>query len=161
MSNFQQANDFLMTEGGKSFPFNEIGDKVTGEVVSAEVRQQTDLDTGEKLTWSDGQPRMQMVVELQTALRDGGDNDDGIRTIYAKGGKFDVGSGTGQAMKNAIATAVREGGGTGLNPGDQLVVAWTGEGVKKNRGFNAPKLYTASYRKAAPPSVSGADLFDD
>jgi hypothetical protein len=63
-------------------------------------------------------------------------------------------------MKDAIAAAVRAGGGTGINPGDQLAVAWTGEGVKKNRAFNAPKLYSASWKPAVPASVGASDLFD-
>jgi hypothetical protein len=48
-----------------------------------------------------------------------------------------------------------------LNPGDSLAVALTGLGVKKNRGFNAPKLYEASWKPPVPASVSGRDLFDD
>jgi len=160
MSNtMSNPNDFLMAEGGKSFSFDQIGDKVVGEVVSSEVRQQTDLDTGEKLTWNDGSPRNQLVITLQTELHDS-ESDDGIRTIYAKGGKFDVATGEGLAMKEAIAKAVREAKGTGLFPGDQLAVAYTGDGQRKNRGFNPPKLYTASY-KAHVAAVSGADLFDD
>jgi len=154
------ANDFLMQTGGKSFPFEKLSDVVIGEVISAEVRQQTDLDTGEKLTWSDGSPRNQLVITLQTGLKSG-DEDDGVRTIYAKGGKYDVAEGTGMSMKEAIAKAVRDGGGTGLNPGDQLAVAYTGNGVKKNRGFSAPKLYEASWKRSVPASVSGKDLFDD
>jgi hypothetical protein len=133
---------------------------VIGEIISAEVRQQTDVDTGEKLTWTDGSPRNQLVITLQTSLHTN-DEDDGIRQIFAKGGKFDIADGDGQSMKDAIAKAVRDGGGTGLNPGDNLAVAYTGNGVKKNRAFNAPKLYSASWKKATPASVSGKDLFDN
>jgi hypothetical protein len=156
----KDANDFLMQQGGKAFPFEHLNDVAIGEVVSAEIRQQTDVDTGEKLFWTDGSPRMQLVVTLQTQLHTN-DDDDGIRQVFAKGGAHEVASGEGQAMKPAIAQAVRDGGGSGLNPGDQLAIAWTGEGVKKNRAFNAPKLYTASWKPAAPSSVSGKDLFDN
>jgi hypothetical protein len=159
MSIDRAANDFLMMEGGKSFPFEKLNDVCIGEVISAEVRQQTDLESGEKLFWPDGQERKQLVITLQTSLKTS-DEDDGVRTIYAKGGKFDTADGEGTSMKEAIATAVRQGGGTGLNPGDQLAVAYTGNGVKKNRGFNPPKLYSASWKPAQPASVSGADLFD-
>lgn len=160
MSVTKDANELLMQQGGKAFPFEKLNDVVIGEVISAEVRQQTDVDTGEKLTWTDGSPRLQLVITLQTSLRNS-DDDDGVRQIFAKGGSHEVASGEGQAMKPAIAQAVRDGGGTGINPGDQLAVAWTGEGVKKNRAFNAPKLYTASWKPAAPSSVSGKDLFDN
>jgi hypothetical protein len=161
MSVTKDANDLLMQQGGKSFPFEKLNDVVIGEVVSAEVRQQTDVDTGEKLTWTDGSPRNQLVITLQTSLTDNGDDDDGLRQIFAKGGKHDVAEGDGQSMKDAIAKAVRDGGGTGIHPGDHLAVAYTGNGVKKNRAFNAPKLYSASWKPAAPASVSGKDLFDN
>jgi len=160
MSVSKEANDLLMQAGGKSFPFEKINDTVIGDVVSVEVRQQTDVETGEKLTWTDGSPRNQLVITLQTSLSSN-DDDDGIRSIFAKGGKYDVAEGEGQSMKDAIAKAVRDGGGTGLNPGDHLAVAYTGNGVKKNRAYSAPKLYSASWKKATPASVSGKDLFDD
>jgi hypothetical protein len=159
MSVTKDANDLLMQQGGKSFPFDHLNDVVMGEVMSAEVRQQTDVDTGEKLFWTDGSPRNQLVITLQTALSVG-DDDDGIRQIFAKGGKHDVAEGEGQSMKDAIAKAVRDGGGTGLNPGDELAVAWTGNGVKKNKAYSAPKLYSASWKPAKPASVGAADLFD-
>lgn len=159
MSVMKETNDFLMAQGGKAFPFEKLNDVVIGEVISAEVRQQTDVETGEKLTWTDGSPRMQLVITLQTSLKSS-DDDDGVRQIFAKGGTFEVASGEGQSMKSAIAQAVRDGKGNGLNPGDQLAVAWTGEGVKKNRAYNAPKLYTASWKPAPAQSVSGKDLFD-
>lgn len=160
MSIDQSANDFLMAEGGKSFPFENLDDVVIGTVVSANVAQQTDVDTGVKLEWSDGTPRMQLVITLQTDLRND-DNDDGIRMVYAKGGKHDIEKGEGQSMKDAIAKAVRDGGGKGLNPGDRLAVAYTGIGVRKNRAFNPPKLYTASWTKAPEPGISSRDLFGD
>ena len=34
--------------------------------MEAESRQQSDLETGELLTWPDGRPRMMLVVTLQT-----------------------------------------------------------------------------------------------
>jgi hypothetical protein len=155
----QSANDFLMQQGGKSYPFEKIGDCCVGEVVAAEPRQQTDVDTGEKLTWADGTPRMQLVITIQTTERTS-DEDDGIRMLYAKGGKFDIAEGTGSSMKEAIAKAVRDKNGTGLHVGDKLWVALSGTGVKKNRAFNAPKLYEAQY-EAAKREVSGSALFDN
>lgn len=155
-----EANDFLMAEGGKSFRFDNIDDVVVGTVVSAQVAQQTDVKTGEKLFWPSGEPRKQLVITLQTDLRDR-DDDDGIRVIYAKGGKYDVERGEGTSMKDAIAEAVRAGGGTGLNPGDKLAVAHTGLGVRSNRAFNAPKLYVAQWSPAPAPSVSARELFGD
>lgn len=153
-----EVTDFLFSGGAKAFPFNAIGDKARGTIVSAEVRQQTSMEGNKPLTWDDGSPRMQLVIVLQTTIKDD-DDDDGKRTLYAKGGNFDIGTGSGSSMRNAIADAVKASGSKSLDEGDELVVAYTGNGVAK-RGYQAPKLYTASFKKAVA-SVAADDLFDD
>lgn len=158
MSN-DAVNDFLFQQGGKSFPFEEVGDSVEGEILSCEIRQQTSVDTGELLTFSDGSPRKQLVVTLQTKLHDN-DDDDGIRTVYAKGGRYDVATGEGTSMRDAIAEAVKSTSASAIEEGGTLVVAFTGLGVKKSKGQNAPKLYTAGYRKPKA-SVAASALFSD
>ena len=155
MSN--DVNDFLFAGGAKAFQFNTIGDKCSGVIESADVRQQTSME-GEKLEWSDGSPRMQLVLTLKTAAHDT-DDDDGLRTLYAKGGNFDIAQGSGMAMRNAIADAVKQSGAKTLDAGDHLDVAFSGYGVAK-RGYQAPKLYVARFRKAET-SVDVNDLFDD
>lgn len=156
MSN--DVSSFLFEGAGKSFQFNKIGDIVRGTIESAEMRQQTSLDDGKALTWDDGRPRMMLVITLQTADKDN-DDDDGKRTIYAKGGRFEVAEGEGQSMRDAIADAVKEAKASTIDPGDELAVGYTGNG-KAKRGYNAPKLYSASFRKATA-SVSASDLFGD
>lgn len=158
MSNHDDINDFLFQAGARAFPFNEMGDVVRGTIESAEMRQQTSLDDNKPLFWPDGSPRKQLVIVLQTELHDT-DDDDGKRTIYAKGGRFEAEKGEGLAMRDAIADAVRAAKATKLEPGDELAVGFTGEGRAK-RGFSAPKLYSASFRKATK-SVSASDLFGD
>src|SRR6187455_1233544 len=153
MSN--DINDFLFQGGAKAFQFNDIGDSVEGRVVNAEMRQQTSIE-GTKLTWDNGDPRMQLVITLQTSLHDN-DDDDGQRTIYAKGGRYDTQVGEGTSMRDAIADAVRTMGEKRLEEGDELVVAFTGKGVAK-RGYSAPKLYTAGFRKGKA-GVDAAALF--
>lgn len=151
------VSDFLFAGGAKAFAFNEFGDTVAGTVETAEVRQQTSIE-GELLTWPDGKPRQQLVITLATKLKDN-DDDDGLRTIYAKGGRFDVAKGEGSSMRDAIAEAVRLIGAKSIEVGDELAVSYTGEGTAK-RGYNAPKLYTAGFRKAKP-SIKESDLFGD
>lgn len=158
----QDINDFLQGGGGKAAKFEELGDSVTGTITDARVTQQTSLEDNTPLTWSDGSPRMQLVISLQTDLHDDSD-DDGIRKVYAKGGKFEVASGSGSSMKEAIADAVKrasDGGKASLAEGGKLTVAFTGLGKKTNRAYSAPKLYKAKYE---PPtrSVAMDDLFDD
>lgn len=159
MSN--DVNDFLFSQGGKSFKFERIGDTVKGTVIKAEKRQQTSID-GAPLTWDDGTPRWQLVVTLQTDERTG-DDDDGVRMIYAKGGNFEVAKGEGTSMRNAIADAISEvipdPKDRSLDPGDELAVAYTGE-AKARRGYSPAKLYVAGFKKATH-SVKAADLFGD
>jgi hypothetical protein len=153
MSN--DVNDFLFQGGAKAFQFNHVGDSVEGRVVSAEMRQQTSIE-GQKLTWDNGDPRMQLVITLKTSLHDKED-DDGLRTIYAKGGRYDVQTGEGSSMRDAIADAVTVMKEKRLEEGDELVVAFTGQGVAK-RGYSQPKLYTAGFRKGKA-GVDAAALF--
>jgi hypothetical protein len=152
------VDDFLFGGGGKAAKFEEIGDSVEGDITDAVVGQQTDMETGAPLTWTDGSPRMQLVVTLQTD--DKSADDDGLRRIFAKGGKYEVDSGTGTSLKDAIGDAVKKAGAQTLAVGGRLKVGYTGVGKKTNRGFSAPKLYRATY---TPPvkSVSAEDLWDE
>lgn len=148
-------NDFLFEAGAKSAfgDSAEIGDTVKGRIVSAEVRQQTDPDGNLKF-WSDGKPRQQLVVVVQTDQGDG-DADDGQRTLYAKGGKYETASGTGTAMLDAIREAVKKAGAKGLDVGAVLTVKFSGLGKKTQAAFNPPKLYLAKYE---PGAVAVDDL---
>lgn len=152
-------NDFLFSSGAKAFPFENLDDGVEGEILSCDLRQQTSIDDGTPLTFADGRPRMQLVIQLQTKLHDN-DDDDGVRTVYAKGGRFEVAKGEGMSMRDAIAEAVKTAGASSLDTGGYLAVVHTGLGKAKSRGYNAPKLFTAGYRKPKA-SVSAKALFSD
>jgi len=157
MSN--DINDFLMGGGGKAAKFESLGDFVEGTITEVKLTQQTDMETQAPLTWSDGSPRMQLVVTLQTDLSDG-ENDDGARRLFAKGGNYEPATGSGKSLKDAIGDAVKKVGAKSIEEGGWLKVAYTGEGKKTNRGFSAPKLYKAAY-KAPVQSVAAEDLFED
>jgi len=154
----QDVNAYLFGGGGKAASFETVGDKVLGDITNVELQQQTDLEENKPLFWDNGQPRMILVITLDTDLRED-DDDDGVRRIYAKGGKFEVESGTGKAMKDAIADAVKAAGAKSIDVGGQLAVVHSGLAKRKTRGHNAAKLFTAQYR---PPttSVAASDLFD-
>lgn len=147
----QSADAFLLGGGGKSASFENIGDSITGTVVSTEVRQQTDL-SGNPRTWDDGNPIMQLVVKLQTSHREDQD-DDGIRAVYVKGSKK-AGS---RSLHDAVATAVRSSGAKSLEEGGTLTVTHDGTEPSSTRGFNDRKLYTASY--VAPDHAAQAGDF--
>lgn len=160
----QDINDFLFGGGGAAAKFESLGDMVVGRVIEADLKQQTSMDDNKPLYWDNGDPRMQLVIKLQTEERDPTkDDDEGIRTLYAKGGNFEVADGQGKSMKDAIADALKKAEIKTLDNTVELKVAYTGEGKKTNRGYSAPKLFTAKATKvAAPkPAVDTSDLFDD
>ena len=148
------SNDFLLGGGSASARFDVVGDTVTGTITNQEVRQQTDIATGEPLVWANGDPRMQLLVTLQTALRDD-DDDDGLRTLYVKGSKK-AGS---RSLHDAVASAVRAASSKGLEDGGTLTVKYVGDEPSQTRGFNPRKLYEATYQVAPiKAAASGAYL---
>ena len=141
------AEQFLMGGGVASAKFEAPGDTVSGIIDEApEVRQQTDIGTGEPVFWPSGDPKMQLIVTLQTNLRDNND-DNGKRRIYVKG----------KSLTEAVREAVKKTGARGLEVGGTLSVTYTGDG-QASRGFNPPKLYTATYARPDTTAASGSFL---
>ncbi len=133
----------LAGNGGNSFRFDQPGATVTGQILDMSEEQQTDLQTGEPKTFSNGQPMTMFRVELLTDERDPGDQfDEGKRSIYLKGSRASESRSSMAAVLDAVKKAT---GSTNLAAGGILTLTYTGDGVAKNRGFNAPKLYEASY----------------
>lgn len=156
MSTSDAVNEFLRSQGAKAFPFENMGDTVSGEIAALDVRQQTDLETGEPLTWKDGSPRQVLVITLQTELQDD-ESDDGLRTVWARGGNYMVANGKGTSSLTAIKDAIRKAGAKDIEIGAMLTVQYSGTGKSSNRAFTPPKLYSAAY-KAAEQNVSLDDL---
>lgn len=141
----------LNAGGSASFSFDNPGDAVTGRVVNLEELQQTDLQTGQPKTFDNGQPMMMYRVELQTQQRADAE-DDGVRSVYLKGSKKPE----SQSSLAAVLAAVKAATGRfNLTVGGTLTLTYVGDGVAKNRGFNAPKLYSAQY--IAPSVDLGGD----
>ena len=138
------ADSFLLGGGGASAKFENVGDTVTGTIVTTEVTNQTDLATGAVLTWDDGSPRQQLVVSLQTQEKTDAD-DDGVRKVYVKGSKK-PGS---RSLHDAVASAVRASGAKGLTPGGTLSVKYIGDEPSATRGFSPRKLYEATFAPSA------------
>lgn len=145
--------------GSKSWSPQEIGDKIAGTILAINRKSQTDFTTGEPLTWSDGSPRLQTVIELQTDER-ADEDDDGIRTLWLKGGKnFEPQTGSGTSGEVALAAAAKEAGVKSIDEGGVLKFAFTGIAKPTTRGYQGAKLYQAHY---TPPvqSVATDDLWD-
>jgi hypothetical protein len=139
-------NAFLMGSGVKSASFAGTPPiTYSGPIVAPpEVRQQTKLEDGTPLTFADGSPRLQLIVQIQTTERVDAD-DDGVRSLYIKANS-----------QKAVADAVRKAGATGLEVGGVLTLTYTADDlVNAKRGFTPPKLYAATYQ---PPNTSGQFL---
>lgn len=136
--------------GGEStttVKFDNVGDTVTGTVVSLAERQSSKLGstTGELDFWPDGKPKMYYSVILQTALRDD-PNDDGKRSVSLSGSR----KSTEQSSLSAVLDAISRAGGNGnLAVGATLTLTYVGAVPAKTVGLNPRKLYSANYVPAA------------
>lgn len=145
--------------GGKSFQFDEIGDKCSGKITLIERRQQRAFDSGEPLTWDDGTPRMLTYIEVQTSERVDED-DDGVRALYCKGGNYEIAEGQGLSAEQALVQAAKDAKVKTLDEGGDLDMVFSGRAKATVRGYQPAKLYVARY-KAPTSSVDMGDLFED
>lgn len=145
------TDSFDLGGGGNAFPFDNIGDSVTGQIIGIEEQQQTDMDSGLPAVWDNGAPKMMVRVELQTQLSDPTNpGDDGKRAVYLKGSR----KAETQSTMAAVLTAVRNASGaTTLQVGGTLTLTYASDGVASKRGWNPPKQYTATYDPAPPAQV--------
>ncbi|MFB3980359.1 hypothetical protein [Microbacterium proteolyticum] len=134
----------LFDSSSKAAKFDAIGTTVTGTVKSApRERQQTKYNSQEPDFWPNGDPKMQILVDLQTDQRADA-NDDGERTLYV----------ASKNMKRAISEAIRNAGAADLLPGGVLTVQYVGNDPKSANPQNPAKLYQAQY--TAPTSAFAA-----
>lgn len=127
--------------GANTFPFDTPGDHVEGVILSVTQMQATDMESGEPLFWDASQtrPKMLPVIELQTDLSDG-PQDDGRRTVHLSGGRY-------SAVKKATSR---------IDEGAWLKLTFTelSDREPPKKGYNRAKLFRAEYR----PAVGGVDL---
>lgn len=140
--------DSFVTAGGvPAAKFPSIGTVVRGVVLAQEVSQVRDFETQQPATWPDGNPKMQLVVTVQTDERDPDiDGDDGRRRVFAP---------KPSGMLTAIADALTK---SGTKPsqmaGGTLAVKFESEKPHEKRGYNAIKQYRAQFQ---PGAASAAD----
>lgn len=156
MAGFQISE---LESGSKSWK-PEMGDEIEGDIISIKRVQQTDFTSGEPLSWSDGSPRMQTVLELATTLT-GSDDDDGRRTCWLKGGNaYEPAQGKGHSGERALAEAAKAAGLTEIDEGAHLRIKCSGLAKATQRGYQPAKLFVMELT-APKKSVSASDLFDD
>src|SRR5690606_22991843 len=125
------ANQLLMGSGVRSIKWREhqIGHTVIGTITEPpKVEQMKKYQSDELDFWPSGDPKMQIVVVLQTELRDD-DEDDGRRRLYIE-----------PRMMSPVRDAVKAAGAKGLEVGGRLAIRWisgTGQGEGNARQFVA------------------------
>ncbi|UXE04777.1 hypothetical protein QEH44_gp41 [Arthrobacter phage Shambre1] len=135
------------------FKLKNIGDQVSGFITDiSEPRQATKFNANPQAPrvldfWesSDGgapRPKMEVILTLQTELREDGD-DDGKRKVvvpvFYKDG----------SMMSAIQTACFGTGATDLEIGAWLGIRFTGHDPDSQNPQNPRKLYEAAYKRPA------------
>jgi len=131
----------LFDSSNKGVKFANIGDRIVGTINGAPYeRQQTKFNTQDPAFWPNGDPMMQILVPLQTQMREDA-NDDGERTLYV----------ASKNMRKAIGDAIRESGASDLLPGGVLTVQYVGNDPASKNPQNPAKMYTAQY--TAPSSA--------
>ncbi|MGA6128803.1 MULTISPECIES: hypothetical protein [unclassified Microbacterium] len=129
----------LFESSSKGVKFDTVGASITGTVKAApRERQQTKYGTQEPDFWPNGDPKMQILVDLQTDRRED-PNDDGERTLYVASPK----------MRKAIGEAIRAANASDILPGGTLTVTFIGNDPASKNPANPAKLYQAQY---TPPA---------
>lgn len=129
----------LFDSSSKGVKFDVVGATITGTVKAPpRERQQTKFGTQEPDFWPNGDPKMQILVDLQTTLQEDG-NDDGERTLYV----------ASKNMKTAISQAIRAANAADILPGGTLTITYIGNNPASKNPANPAKLYQAQYSAPA------------
>jgi len=145
------GNDILGRSGRPWAKWPAIGDEVRGTVLEEpSVRQSRDYESGDPMTWPNGDPKMEIVVPLKTALRDPEiQGDEGERIVVLP---------VGSNRFRAVQKAMRDAGVKGLFAGDELAVKYVADGPRdpaKPR-LSPPKEFAAEYKKANAAAAKNA-----
>lgn len=137
MTTSDAAQAFLDGIGGPPLSFKQDGAGYIGTFLSMDTTEQTDPATGEVKTFDNGDPRMQLVVSLETALRNPADDqDDGERRWF-------VSWSAAKAFKAALRAARTDGA-----LGDTIAVVHTGTDEPAKKGLNGTKRYAVKVWRA-------------
>lgn len=132
---------FLDESGGESFPaikFANVGDTVVGTLIKEPT-------TVIRESLKDGSPEKQLPINLECASVPAG--DPGPRTLWVRRG----------FLASAIAEAVKDAGGEGLQAGGKLSVKFTEE---RDTGKPFPaKVFKAKYEMPVSSGVAVDDIF--
>lgn len=145
------AKSFIMGSSNPGFSFVNVGDAIMGTLLKdPEIRQmkvwRNGKPTDELAVWPSGDPKMQLVLSLQTDFRnyegikdpDRAVPDDGKRTVYVNGRHREL----------ALRRAVQDAGVDWMARGGKYWERFLGDDMTSTAGIK-PKL--AEIRYQAPP----------
>lgn len=135
----------LLTGGASTIKLETIGETITGTIRNIATKQVTSFGSGQPEFWDDGNPKMQIVITI-----DSPDLPEGEGSFYAKAWGAD---------KQALAAAVAQTGLTAdeaLAPGNQITITHTELRPNKNPAFNATKIYAFQLTPRASQAVTAA-----
>lgn len=144
------AQSFLMGSSNPGFSFKTPGDRIVGQIIGEPtVQQQKVFNTNDPAFWPSGDPKIQMLLPVQTSFRNWegvatpevGRPDTGARTIYVKGKHFEAG----------LKRAILEAGARFLAVGGWVDITFTGEDMESKAG-SKPKLFAIRYMPPPPGS---------
>ena len=145
--------DSALHGGSKSF-FNQYstpGDTITGTITKVDVKQVTNFQTKEPEFFPSGDPKKQVILTLQTSLREDAD-DDGKRSVYIP---------LWGAKKAALGEAMRAAGmkeaSTALALGNTFTARFVGEERKHGKtGSYTEKIYEYAIQAASTAALNEA-----
>ncbi len=147
----------FLSGGLTAAKFPSEGFTVEGTIKSAQMRQQTDYDSGEPKVWKDGSPAMQMVLDLQCEptgktwetvryIEKALPQDDGMRALYVKGN-----------LQKALSKALRDASAT-FEIGAYIHVTRTKDGPRIDRTREPAHEFSVVWTPAAQNSAAVSDF---
>lgn len=143
--------DAAFASGGTTAAFNSdtpAGSVVTGVITGVDLRQARDYKTGDPATFSDGSPKREVVVTIET--------DDGHRAVYIS---------TWGRAKQALGEALGKAGlskvSEGLRPGNTLAARFNGKKTAVHpRSKEQYEYRDYEYAITVPAAPVPSDPFD-
>ncbi|MDN6429217.1 MAG: hypothetical protein L0J79_05245, partial [Propionibacterium sp.] len=127
MSSIFDEMDKALQSGHKS-AFNAdtpAGTTVSGTITGSDYRQVTDYSTKQPAFFPSGDPKMQIIINLHTSLRDNAD-DDGERSVY-----IPMWGAKKYALLDAIKAAGMTSASEAFTPGNLFSATFVGEERKQ------------------------------
>jgi hypothetical protein len=145
--------DSALHGGSKSFfnKYSEPGDTITGTIAKVDVKQATNYKTGELEFFPSGDPKKQVILTLQTSLREDAD-DDGKRSVY-----IPLWGGKKAALGEAMRAAGMKEASTALALGNTFTARFVGEERKHGQtGSYTEKIYEYAIQAASTAALNEA-----